>query len=343
MTELLHNRSFEYGLATGDEKHKVVVFNADGELEFRKVYNITNPEHWRVGFRHIPDEWDQPEADRIAASIEPIRVHHGTHAYHPRIFFRKMDIWLYQQVLIERRATVRLSAWAHAWSNAEGHEHTDNGLWSEGPGFGPGFCFNGQAPNTDWANFTFSLCIDLTGGLNPYADWVIWGQGAHIYNEYREVPPVVLSVDPGLLTVFLRAKTEYPFKHNDVYWDAASLVEIDVPEPPDPPEPPIDPRGQPRVQYERTYVLLPPTAGAEWVRAVIDGCWDRKRYTIGGSADDAGIGDLDTRRVIVINPARWPGGAGALRAFFAEHYPGVVYQELLATSPENLKAKMRGM
>jgi hypothetical protein len=129
----------------------------------------------------------------------------------------------------------------------------------------------------------------------------------------------------------------WPFKHNDAYFDSASLTDDTAPDEPEPP------RGQPREQYARTYVLMHPTADAAWVRAVVDGAWDEKRYTIGGSADDAGIGNLDYRRIIAINPAEWPGGEGALRAFYEEHYPGVAYTELLASSPENLKAKMGGM
>jgi hypothetical protein len=100
------------------------------------------------------------------------------------------------------------------------------------------------------------------------------------------------------------------------------------------------PRGHPRVQYERTYVLLPPDADAAWAHAVVDGAWEGKRYTIGSSADDAGIGDLDVRRILAVNPQRWSGGAGALERFYAEHYPGVDYQALTAATPQELAQKL---
>ena len=99
-------------------------------------------------------------------------------------------------------------------------------------------------------------------------------------------------------------------------------------------------RGAPRTQYERTYVLLPPGAGTAWAEAVVDGAWDEHRYTIGGSADDAGIGDLDVRRVLAINPDRWKGD---LRAFFEEHYPGVQYVPVEASTPNELRQKLAGM
>jgi len=93
-------------------------------------------------------------------------------------------------------------------------------------------------------------------------------------------------------------------------------------------------RGQPRVQYERTYVLLPPAADHAWAGAVVEATWGSRRWTLGGSADDAGIGDLDYRRVVAINPSGW---AGDLAAFYEEHYPGVKYVPVEAVSPEALE------
>lgn len=99
------------------------------------------------------------------------------------------------------------------------------------------------------------------------------------------------------------------------------------------------PRGYPRDQYERTYVLLPPNAGAAWARAVVKGEWNEKRYTIGSSADDAGIGDLDTRRVIAVNPQKWPGTL-SLKDFFEKYYPGVEYTSITAATPAELAEKL---
>lgn len=102
------------------------------------------------------------------------------------------------------------------------------------------------------------------------------------------------------------------------------------------------PRGAPRIQYERTYVLLPPDASAAWARAVVQGSWGEKRFTIGGSADDAGIGDLDARKVIAVNPDKWPG-ALRLEEFFRKHYPGVEYAPITAATPEELRQKLANM
>ncbi len=96
--------------------------------------------------------------------------------------------------------------------------------------------------------------------------------------------------------------------------------------------------GLPRVQYGRTYVLLPPGADRAWARAVVTATWDTHRFTVGGSADDAGIGDLDFRRVIAVNPTRW---GGDLRAFFERYYPGVIYVPVEAETPAELGELLR--
>ncbi len=62
----------------------------------------------------------------------------------------------------------------------------------------------------------------------------------------------------------------------------------------------------------------------------MEATWDRHRFTIGGSADDAGIGDLDARRVIAINPHLW---GDDLATFFDWYYPGVVYVPVEADTP----------
>jgi len=92
-------------------------------------------------------------------------------------------------------------------------------------------------------------------------------------------------------------------------------------------------RGQPRTQYERTYVLLPPGAGEEWPIAALHATWGSHRYTVGGSADDAGIGDLDVRRVIAVNPHLWPG---PVEWFFNEYYPGAQVTIIRAETPQAL-------
>ena len=114
----------------------------------------------------------------------------------------------------------------------------------------------------------------------------------------------------------------------DFFIDAVSLEAI---EPPTPPEPQ---RGAPRVQYARSYWLLPYDATLDDFDILADLIYD-SRGTIGFSADDAGIGDLDVRRAIVVwtEPDSW--SVDEIEGFFAAHYPGVEVQHLfLYDTPE---------
>ena len=111
-----------------------------------------------------------------------------------------------------------------------------------------------------------------------------------------------------------------------------------IPAPTPDPQPPlaIPNRGQPREQYSRIYVLLPPTASdSSWVEAVAAATWSKRRFTIGASADDAGIGNLHARLVLAVNPQGW-GTTPPIEQWFARNYPGVTYVSLRASTPAEL-------
>ncbi len=531
---VLKNGGFEADW--GDERsHRCLIFPEGAEPYEKNVGNIFTPPGWVTWFHHKPGTWDQPEVRDAWKQGDARRVHSGQKGMLLFTFFRGHDAGFLQRVRVAPGCRLRLTAWAHAWSNNkfEGHEDCyDNARCSCGVGKEAAFVREGEAPalsGDPWTdaiqNFTFYVGIDPTGGADPTAAAVVWGQGAHIYNAHAQVIPVEAVAEGSQVTVFLRSKARWPFKHNDAYWDDAELIvlepgqvvgkpevrlayrpvnlkvgdkltvearsladlasaSLEVIQPsgaalgtgpvvagrdgewhtwthetdptseagvhivkfsaagdveaaaafdcaPEvrlsshPPEPKVgdvvtvearsltalnnvhlvvvqpsgaalaagpvvvrrdgewhtwtyvtDPalevgvhavtfyandgveatatfdcaerphghgpaveeeRGQPRMQYERVYVLLPQGGDARWAQAVIDATWNRYHYTIGGSADDAGIGDLDFRRVIAINPREWPTD---LRAFFDEHYPGVAYVAVEAATPDELKRKL---
>lgn len=105
-----------------------------------------------------------------------------------------------------------------------------------------------------------------------------------------------------------------------------------------PTTPPPSGRGKPRIQYKRTYLLIPQQYSVDWTHAAVDGTF-RDRTTIGYSADDAGIGDLDNRNVIVVNKSAW---ANDIEIFFSTYYPGVNVRYIEASSPGNLKEILLG-
>jgi hypothetical protein len=524
--DVLRNGGFEADW--GEEKsHRCLIFPKGGEPYEKNVGNIFTPPHWVFWFYHDPGKYDQPEGRDSWKKNAPERVRGGEKAYMWFTFNRCHDAGLLQQVRVGSGARLRFSAWMHAWSNGLSEEdggRPNNGRWSDGAGFEKVAWEAGTLPHDTGdkqedakPNFTFQVGIDPTGGTNPLADTVEWGKAYHIYNGYVKPLEAEAVAESDVVTVFVRSKTLWAFKHDDAYVDDAELVilepgvSVEAPEvrlthrpvslktgdmvtvearsltpltdvnlvvtqpsgaelqvgdvvvgrdgewftwtypisptresgvhtfaftasdgvrvsatfdcapevrlstwPGDPQvgdevtvearslaaltnvklevtrpsgvklavgatvvgrdgdwhtwtyvlspaseagahtavfsaqqgvlattavnyaEPavvPLSDRGRPREQYERTYMLLPPDADAGWALAVVEATWNQRHYTIGGSADDAGIGDLDARRVIAVNPDKWPTD---LKAFFEEHYPGLEYIPIKANTPGDL-------
>jgi hypothetical protein len=76
-------------------------------------------------------------------------------------------------------------------------------------------------------------------------------------------------------------------------------------------------RGAPRVQYNRVYHLLPQEASIDDAVRVAKEAYEA-RETVGYSYDDAGVGDLDVRSVIL--HGKHPE---SITEWYQEHYPGV--------------------
>jgi hypothetical protein len=432
-TNLLRNGGFEADW--GEERsHQVLVFRQPGRAGSAEVRdNIFTPPGWTTWFRHEPGTWDQPEVRDAWISGDSSRVHSGQKGVLLFTFFRRHDAGFLQQVDVVPGSRLRLTAWAHAWSNHGDpalpgrFPHSDDPRWSEGEhvGYEHFFALEGTDELDDGdRNFTFTVGIDPTGGIDPYADTVVWAQGAHIYNAHRPVPSVEAVAQTEKVTVLLRSRTLWTFKHNDAYWDDARLEALSVPvetrivcdpsgpqvgqqvgvtvtstgspenvgldvtdpsgeplsvsEVPGEPRPggrvwrwifvpglegvhhvvftadrgarrlaettvdvqprPVEPWGLPRSQYRRVYVLLPPGAGRDWAEAVLGStAWERERWTVGGSADDAGIGALEDKRVVAVNPSGWPDD---LEAFFRRYYPRVQYTEVVASTPVELRRRL---
>jgi hypothetical protein len=328
---------------------------------------------------------------------------------------------LYQRVSgLQKGSRLRASGWAHAWSSVD-----DDPRISDGVGKSAFYSLVSKYNKTDAVrNFVFDIGIDPYGGTDPWSDQVVWGEGAHIYNVFGQIPAVETTAESDAVTVFVRSSVLWPFKHCDAYMDEFELEVVSQPKPGTPLsvevtpaeiiagelfevkasggsdlanlslrfvnenifyksgiiyanrkiwrcvaiEPGsyaaqvvdkngsthsmtinVDEKGSPindpgfvppRVDYERTYVLLPPGSSNAWLQAVIDsGAWAKYRWTLGSSADDAGIGPTK-RRVIAVNPQRWPGD---LKAFFDEHYTGVELITILAATPTDLRQILSSM
>jgi hypothetical protein len=90
--------------------------------------------------------------------------------------------------------------------------------------------------------------------------------------------------------------------------------------------------------YRSVYVLLPPTADLAWAQAAMRGAFPMRR-TVGFSADDAGIGGIDSREVIAVNPHHWPEELTA--DWFRDRYPDVRFYPLVVETPAQLARVLR--
>ncbi len=359
MSNLLKNPGFEVG-----KFHPVPGWDS-----------MSVPEDWQPFFKNDPGKkkipWDSNNESGILAPefkpvntqppyLDPPRVHSGTWAMCWFAFWKVMDAGLYQQVKVTPGQALRLTAWAHAWSNSgnediSGKKHASQAKWSDGTDVGladffmladPAWPAKGNSPLSDAGrNMIFQVGIDPTGGTDAWADSVVWGPAAHIYNVYHQTPPAEAVAQGDTVTVFLRTRNLWGFMHNDVYWDDVELVEIaglsaPTPLPGAPVTAPAQPRGAPRVQFNRTFVLLSQSSGADWLTAIA-ALVTQRGWTVGFNPDDAGMGDLNVRRVIAVNPATI--GIGVTGDWFNQNYPGVQFTPVEAATLAELVTKLQSI
>jgi len=339
---LLQNGAFEADWAE-EYSHRVRVFTEQRDGSFSgeeiAVGNVFTPPGWVAWARLEESKWHLPEVKDAWAHR---RARSGAKGIMMFKTFGRFDAGFMQTVQVAPGTKLRFSVYGHAWSNhnGDGFPHPGDARWSEGTlvGFGENVCLeqadipadNGESQNDANRNFRFTVGIDTTGGTNPYAESVAWGDPLYCYNGYSRPVEVEATARGNKVTVFIRAKVRWPFKINDAYWDDAELVQVGTVI--------VPPAGEcenpAREPYDRTYVLLPPDATEQEALDAMREYFPKRR-TIGFSADDAGIGcKLGERRVIVIRPNAWPGGEVALKDFYNTYYPDIVYDSGTTPSPE---------
>jgi len=303
----LKNGGFEADWSEG-ASHRCLVFPGGKEREAGSVFT---PPGWTTWFLHEPGTWDQPEVRDVHVLSDARRVRSGEKAMLFFTFFRNHDGGFLQQVEVEPGTRLALSAWAHAWSNTN-FEHEDQGDWSEGAGRAVVAWSEGSRPHDTGdpqqdakANFTFSIGIDPAGGLDPYADGVVWCSGWHIYNGFAGLG-VEAVAEGETVTVFLRSRTLWKFKHNDAYWDDVSLRVVE-----DEPEP-------------STVLVLPQDGTREQLSEVLDVGYAQRR-TFGFSHRDAGLLAHATGGTAVLYDVPEDERAG-LEEYYRSRYPGAVLE-----------------
>ncbi|MCL4869615.1 MAG: LysM peptidoglycan-binding domain-containing protein [Anaerolineae bacterium] len=138
------------------------------------------------------------------------RVHGGARAQQYFTFHSTHTAGLWQRVNVPANARLQFSIWGHAWSAADDEPFS-----------------NYPTP------VNMRIGIDPTGGTNPFSPNIVWSGTANAYDYY-----VLFSVEAqaqgDAVTVFTYSAPIEARKHNDVYWDDASLTVIGagVPAPP---------------------------------------------------------------------------------------------------------------
>ena len=193
--------------------------------------------------------------------------------------------------------------------------------------------FNGDGFLVGRFRSLFSVC-DAHGIARPSVHITEWGwsattlpdpnramthikQASRLYQQYPEVlGAAIWYLGPGFGFI---ARLAQPLISPVLSY--ALSEEWSDSEPPDPVDEPC--RGTPRQQYSRVYQLLHESLDLEQAERVFRAALPTRR-TVGWSADDAGIGDLDNRSANIFS---WPAAEQQLLAdWYAEHYPGVVVE-----------------
>ncbi len=184
---------------------------------------IFTPQGWVTWWQE--GEYKRPECKVIPNehpfNSDPKRIYSGYYAGMCFTFFGKQNAGYYQVVRnLPAGAVVQASIYAHAWASSEDKPESGGDPFS----------------------FGFQIGIDPGGGTDPYSDSIVWSPMVHHYDVFGLVGPVQATVGPnGVVTVFTRAYAKWALKHNDAYWDQASLTlltEGQTPTPTQPPPPP---------------------------------------------------------------------------------------------------------
>lgn len=232
---------------------------------------------------------------------DPARLHSGTKFAKLHTFFRTHYCGWLQQAPVVAGCTYRFSVYIHSWYSAcstEPHE--------------PPLLDDCSTPARD-SHDILQVGIGPGGDdQSPLSSLIVWGAPTEIYGGYNQALSVEATVDVDTVTVWIRSKTNYALKHEDVYFDDAVLELIEEPPPP------------PR-EYSRTYVLWPKDATPEEqlrITALHPG------VTCGPSADDAAIDhpNLSDATIICYAPQSWPAsdefpaGKAGLEQFWKKYY-----------------------
>jgi hypothetical protein len=161
-----------------------------------------------------PEGWINimPEyTDSTPDQVNPDRVLSGDRSLHYFSFWSTHEGGAYQRVTAVPGGQYCFTVYGHSWS---ADSSTD---WYSDPDPGNGEMFQ-------------KIGIDPTGGTDWTSPDIIWSDEREQY-DYFGLFAVEAVAQAEAITVFLYSRPNQPVKHNDVYWDNASLThpQLDVP------------------------------------------------------------------------------------------------------------------
>lgn len=113
----------------------------------------------------------------------------------------------YQQVSVPANANLTFTVWGMAWSTGKSWDGE----------------FSDVQYSAEPTPVNMKIGIDPTGGTNPFSPNIVWSGSANPYDSYIQFS-LSTQAQGDTVTVFMYSRPEELRKHNDIYWDAASLV-----------------------------------------------------------------------------------------------------------------------
>jgi len=190
----------------------------DGINEFQVADHWTP--WWWEDLNRFP-KYFRPEYKRAMASLFPNRVLSGESAQQWFTSYASHQAGMYQQIFnVTPGLSYRFSIWAQVWSSNEDNAYT----------------------SVDPANPRLFIGIDPTGNWDPGSPDIVWsneGPMSSLIDQWGMMT-VEATAANNIITVFMRTTPDFDNKHNDMYWDNASLIAVALP-PPTPAPPTITP------------------------------------------------------------------------------------------------------
>ncbi len=322
---MLVNSNFTDPYTPPSQGHEDVMRVTGDKVTMIRATNISVPTGWLCMTRDGDGKYTQVEMQRGETKERMFD-------WHPSVKWFCRSRWyagLLQVVDLEP-GEYRLRAWAHAWNlhpipgTEAGGPYArcrGNGLCSIGVentgmplGEGPYYAIaqdDERESGDPWKDGPLNITMRLVAGEGVNALPNTFGQAVHIYNRFSELPSLRFLVpEAGPVTLGLLADTKWHYENMDVYCGKMQLeaVELGVP------------HGRPRIQYDRIYDLLPQDIDPSVAAAIAAQVWAERRGTVGGSADDGGIGALVHKKVRLHGIAL--PRQDEFREFYNTYYPG---------------------